>query len=273
MPGVRQHGCSVLRRHDPASGILRTRADSGPHVRRDSARACRSSWSSRRYGPAALERYGHPVAGWCRGMYAISLELRDVPCRMLFARSSFGTLVFETMKIRTCIWILIGFGLSSALAAQTTAPSHPALRTELLELQRVDQEVRASGSIAASEMGDVDAGNTARLKAIIAEYGWPTRSMVGEDGASAAWLLAQHADRDPEFQRSVLRVMENSVVTTGRHDGSGRPRGATSILLVARMKKRYDFRNPRRTRLEPTPAKQRAAQTYRWAVRRSGSEG
>jgi hypothetical protein len=112
------------------------------------------------------------------------------------------------MKTRTFAWIVIGFGLSSTLAAQTRAPSHPALRTELLEFQRVDQEVRTSGSIDAREMADVDARNTARLKAIIAEYGWPTKSMVGEDGALAAWLLAQHADRDPEFQRSVLSMLE-----------------------------------------------------------------
>src|SRR3954453_2080197 len=33
-----------------------------------------------------------------------------------------------------------------------------------------------------------------RLAAIIAAVGWPGRSLVGEDGADAAWALAQHAD-------------------------------------------------------------------------------
>lgn len=112
------------------------------------------------------------------------------------------------MKIGICSWILIGFGLSGSLAAQNGVPSHPALRAELLELQRVDQQVRGPDTIAATEMDAVDVRNTARLKAIVAEYGWPTKSMVGEDGAFAAWLLAQHADRDPEFQRSVLSMME-----------------------------------------------------------------
>jgi hypothetical protein len=33
---------------------------------------------------------------------------------------------------------------------------------------------------------------------------WPGRSLVGEQGALAAWLLAQHADRNPEFQQQCL---------------------------------------------------------------------
>lgn len=35
---------------------------------------------------------------------------------------------------------------------------------------------------------------------VIAEVGWPGRSMVGDDGASAAWLPVQHAGTDPVFQ-------------------------------------------------------------------------
>ncbi|MGW3447377.1 DUF6624 domain-containing protein [Streptomyces sp. NPDC001076] len=43
--------------------------------------------------------------------------------------------------------------------------------------------------------------NTRALRDIVDEIGWPGRSMVGEAAASAAWLLAQHSDADPEFQR------------------------------------------------------------------------
>src|SRR3954463_5844981 len=34
-----------------------------------------------------------------------------------------------------------------------------------------------------------------RLAAIIEDVGWPGRSLVGEDAADSAWLVAQHADR------------------------------------------------------------------------------
>jgi hypothetical protein len=53
----------------------------------------------------------------------------------------------------------------------------------------------------------VDADNLAWLKEVVAEVGWPGQSMVGEDGAHAAWLLAQHADQDPAFQRRCLELL------------------------------------------------------------------
>ncbi len=37
----------------------------------------------------------------------------------------------------------------------------------------------------------VDADNLAWMKEVVVKVGWPGRSVVGEDGANAAWLLAQ----------------------------------------------------------------------------------
>ena len=50
----------------------------------------------------------------------------------------------------------------------------------------------------------------ARLASIIAECGWPGRSLVGEDAADAAWLLAQHADRHQATRRSWLAALEKA---------------------------------------------------------------
>ena len=77
------------------------------------------------------------------------------------------------------------------------------LRRELLAMAAEDQRIRhlvdehteASGKIPDDlipEWTRIDAANTARLAEIVAEHGWPTRSLVGDDGANAAWLLAQH---------------------------------------------------------------------------------
>jgi hypothetical protein len=57
-------------------------------------------------------------------------------------------------------------------------------------------------------IGRTDVANTEWLKAHVAQNGWPTISSVGEKGAQAAWLLAQHADLDPVFQAEALRMME-----------------------------------------------------------------
>ena len=43
---------------------------------------------------------------------------------------------------------------------------------------------------------------------IVDELGWPTRTMVGDNGAQAAWLLVQHADHDVAFQRKCLGMMK-----------------------------------------------------------------
>jgi hypothetical protein len=50
-----------------------------------------------------------------------------------------------------------------------------------------------------------------RLGRIIDEHGWPTVTMVGREGARAAWLIAQHADRQLELQRRALALMEQAV--------------------------------------------------------------
>lgn len=50
-----------------------------------------------------------------------------------------------------------------------------------------------------------------RLGGIMDEDGWPTAEMVGEDAARAAWLIAQHADRQLDVQRRALQLMQQAV--------------------------------------------------------------
>ncbi|MFF0740496.1 DUF6624 domain-containing protein [Streptomyces sp. NPDC004111] len=45
------------------------------------------------------------------------------------------------------------------------------------------------------------------LDRILAEHGWPTRPLVGADGATAAWRLALHADRTPHLQYRALQAL------------------------------------------------------------------
>ncbi len=53
----------------------------------------------------------------------------------------------------------------------------------------------------------IDTENTERLGEIVERHGWPTYTLVGKDGAQAAWILAQHADSSPKFQRKCLDLM------------------------------------------------------------------
>lgn len=90
---------------------------------------------------------------------------------------------------------------------------NPELRRELLSMMNDDQEVRTRDEQSeplGPEMRDIDAKHTARMKEIVDKFGWPGKSLVGIDGALAAWLLVQHADADPAFQRRCLKLMQSA---------------------------------------------------------------
>jgi hypothetical protein len=91
------------------------------------------------------------------------------------------------------------------------------LRGELIAMRAEDFEVRAELA-AADELGGpyvprmeaIHLKNAARLRELIDRHGWPDEDIAGKDGAEAAWLIAQHAIGEPEFQRKALRWMRES---------------------------------------------------------------
>jgi len=91
---------------------------------------------------------------------------------------------------------------------------NPSLRAELMAMMTQDQDVRQRSidkpkdPAISSEMASVDAKNTARMKQIITQYGWPGWSLVGQDGENAAWVLVQHADADHAFQAQCLPLLK-----------------------------------------------------------------
>jgi hypothetical protein len=89
------------------------------------------------------------------------------------------------------------------------------LRTELLARADRDQTARKSLPPAQRDqqweqvIAPVDRANTARMRQIVAEYGWPGYALAGVDGAHAAWLLVQHAPA--EFQEECLPLLDDAV--------------------------------------------------------------
>lgn len=83
---------------------------------------------------------------------------------------------------------------------------------ELLQMLEADQGMRrralANDGVVVSEADErLDKVHTERLKEIIAAIGWPVKSKVGPRASTAAWLLAQHADHDVEFQKHCLLLL------------------------------------------------------------------
>lgn len=98
---------------------------------------------------------------------------------------------------------------SSARAELENDEAEDELRVELLEMMRQDQQERTGeGLPAGTRLPPVrDYARATRLAEIVDEVGWPTHDMVGVEGGTAAWLIAQHADHDVALQRHWLDLM------------------------------------------------------------------
>jgi hypothetical protein len=135
--------------------------------------------------------------------------------------------------ITTCVLCLNALAVHADDAHKVAEARDPELRHEFLQRRNVDQEVRIASmnfckthairdisdtdSLSAQQKAElevlsarfkkVDNENTHWLKEVVEKHGWPTRTLVGVDGANAAWILVQHADADPQFQRHCLDLM------------------------------------------------------------------
>ena len=109
--------------------------------------------------------------------------------------------------------------LSQPQAQQSVEPSvkEPALRLELLARVKQDQAIRDElirKGMAIPErailarMETIDTANTALVREIVRQHGWPSPALVGKDGAEAAFLIVQHSDY--AFQKEMLPLVEKA---------------------------------------------------------------
>lgn len=98
-----------------------------------------------------------------------------------------------------------------------------ALAVELTDMAAADHQasIHANSDDPAEQLAwrRLTARHGDRLGEIMDECGWPTAERVGEEAARAAWLIAQHADRQLDVQRRALQLMQQAVSA-----GSASPR-------------------------------------------------
>ena len=97
------------------------------------------------------------------------------------------------------------------------------LRRELLDRREEDQRIRHlaearsdpdTGRLPddlAGQWQSIDDDNTRWLADLLASRGWPGFTLVGEEAAQAAWLLAHHADHNPVQKRAFLEALRAAV--------------------------------------------------------------
>ncbi|MEL7237930.1 MAG: DUF6624 domain-containing protein, partial [Planctomycetota bacterium] len=129
----------------------------------------------------------------------------------------------------------------------TRQVTNPALRDELLRRRDEDQAIRRQlielmkaappgeslgpGAMpVVLQMKMTDAANRAWLRGVLDETGWPGKSMVGEEAASAAWLIVQHADDDVDFQEHALAML-----TAARDAGEADAKSVAYLVDRVRM--------------------------------------
>lgn len=114
-------------------------------------------------------------------------------------------------------WPGVVAALEAARERRVAAIGDRALHDDLLARMETDQAAVMKAYVNADTKGDPTAvaaaqatnqENTAWMKGVVRDRGWPTHAMVGEDGAHAAWLLVQHADTEPAFQAECLAKMQ-----------------------------------------------------------------
>ena len=103
------------------------------------------------------------------------------------------------------IFLLMAAGISTY--AQSCQPFVDSLNAMVARDQAIRMAPWNEENI--QKMDIVDSTNTAHLKALIAQYGFPTWSLVGYAASSQAWLIAQHSN--PKFLGEFLKSYRKAV--------------------------------------------------------------
>src|SRR5262249_29700038 len=134
-------------------------------------------------------------------------------------------------------------------------PRNRALQAELLRMEAEDQKYRgqmqaeiikmsSSGTTEQSKelkailkkQNEIDRKNLVRLEEIIKQHGWPGRSLVGEDGSMACFLILQHSDLSS--QKRYFPLVKDGV-TKGEVRAADAPMLEDRILMAEGRKQIY----------------------------------
>ncbi|SHI67772.1 hypothetical protein SAMN02745146_1363 [Hymenobacter daecheongensis DSM 21074] len=123
--------------------------------------------------------------------------------------------------MKTLVVFLAALAFGAPAMAQTVPVQFPRLSRMLDSLADADQ--RPMQELMRSKLPDstskrliaeqhvIFARHQPVLEAILKKYGYPGFKQVGEKSAGNFFLLVQHADAHPEFQRQVLQRMRKEV--------------------------------------------------------------
>lgn len=91
------------------------------------------------------------------------------------------------------------------------------LEKALLDMEARDQALRAELTAAGAlndgyhaRLEELHRANASRLRQIVAVFGWPGVTLVGDKGAKAAWRIALHSISEPAFMRQCRDLIDRA---------------------------------------------------------------
>jgi hypothetical protein len=136
---------------------------------------------------------------------------------------------------------------NDASQAQSEADSvvtESALLEELRARVEKDQTARKrwladQGSTELADAVDtIDTENVAWLRNLVSTKGFPAAAQVGKEGVHLAWVLLQHADRDPKLQSDLLPILEQRFAA-GELPANDLARITDRVMLASGKPQRY----------------------------------
>ena len=88
--------------------------------------------------------------------------------------------------------VFLLFAVGNSIFAQSCQPFVDSLNAMVARDQAIRMAPWSEENI--QKMDVIDSTNTAHLKALIAQYGFPTWGLVGYAASGQAWLIAQHSN-------------------------------------------------------------------------------
>lgn len=84
-------------------------------------------------------------------------------------------------------------------------------RLALLGKDADDQDAAELKARLWQKVNDIDTDNRRWLKTVLKKIGWFRISVYGRAASNTAWLLVQHGDQDPAWQKQILRDIKPMV--------------------------------------------------------------
>lgn len=116
--------------------------------------------------------------------------------------------------------IFVAAAILAGCAARLTAGKQASLKNELAEMVKIDQVAASMPQGKYKEYtkeqwnsfkDSVFSSDKKRVEAMFKKYGFLGFDKVGKEGSNHFWLLVQHCDKYPAFQREVLKAMDKAV--------------------------------------------------------------